>query len=204
MQNRKQVCGLVWEGIKRIWFWLWGHMFACFFYDKTYLKGEWFERRCRGLFAPGWRWVYHDGMARFFKGCNRGIPWPISEYTRVIGWENVKFDSDDLRNFQSIGVYVQAMDSSIVIGKGTWIASGVGIIASNHDIRNPDERQHGQPVILGEKCWIGMNAVILPGVSLGPHTVVGAGAVVTKSFPEGYCVIAGNPAKFIKAIEKVE
>ena len=49
-----------------------------------------------------------------------------------------------------------------------------------------------------------MNSMILPGVTLGSHTVVGAGSVVTKSFPEGYCVIAGNPAKKIKAIKKTE
>ena len=47
-----------------------------------------------------------------------------------------------------------------------------------------------------------MNSVILPGVVLGPHTVVAAGAVVTKSFEEGYCVIGGTPAKMIKKIEK--
>ena len=56
-------------------------------------------------------------------------------------------------------------------------------------------------VIIGEKCWIGMNCVVLPGVTLGDHTIVGAGAVVTKSFKDGYCVIAGNPAKKIKDIE---
>lgn len=45
-----------------------------------------------------------------------------------------------------------------------------------------------------------MNSLILPGVKLGDHTVVGGGSVVTKSFPDGYCVIAGNPAKKIKDI----
>lgn len=48
---------------------------------------------------------------------------------------------------------------------------------------------------------MGMNSMILPGVVLGPHTVVGAGSVVTKSFPNGYCVIAGVPAKLVKTID---
>jgi acetyltransferase-like isoleucine patch superfamily enzyme len=40
-----------------------------------------------------------------------------------------------------------------------------------------------------------MNSIILPGVELGPHTVVGAGAVVTHSFPKGHCVLVGVPAR---------
>jgi len=50
-------------------------------------------------------------------------------------------------------------------------------------------------VRIGEKCWIGMNSVILPGVTIGDNTVVGAGSVVIKSFPDGNCVIAGNRLK---------
>ena len=45
-----------------------------------------------------------------------------------------------------------------------------------------------------------MNSVLLPGVELGDHTVVGAGTIVTKGFPEGYCVLVGNPARKIKKI----
>ena len=47
-----------------------------------------------------------------------------------------------------------------------------------------------------------MNSVILPGVKLGTRTIVAAGSVVTKSFPEGYCVIAGSPAKIIRYLDK--
>lgn len=55
-------------------------------------------------------------------------------------------------------------------------------------------------MIIGENCWIDMNSVVLPGVMLGPRTTVGAGAVVTKSFPEGHSIIAGNPAHVVKEL----
>lgn len=47
-----------------------------------------------------------------------------------------------------------------------------------------------------------MNSVITAGVTLGPRTIVAAGAVVTKSFPDGFCVLAGVPAKIIKILDK--
>lgn len=54
-----------------------------------------------------------------------------------------------------------------------------------------------KPVIIGDKCWIGFNAIILKGVVLSEECVVGAGSVVTKSFEKG-AIIGGNPATLIK------
>ena len=76
------------------------------------------------------------------------------------------------------------------------------MITQNHDLDNLDQRSEPKDIVLGKNCWIGMNSVILPGVVLGEKTIVGAGSVVTKSFLEGYCVIAGNPAKKIKDLNK--
>ena len=59
-------------------------------------------------------------------------------------------------------------------------------------------------MVIGDECWIASNAVILPGVHLGKHTIVAAGAVVSKSFPEGWCVIGGIPAKVIKRLDPPE
>lgn len=54
---------------------------------------------------------------------------------------------------------------------------------------------------IGNDCFIGIRSIILPGVTLGDQTIVGAGSVVTKSFPEGHVVIAGNPAKVLCSFE---
>jgi len=98
------------------------------------------------------------------------------------------------------GVYIQNFEH-IHIGKNVFIGPGVAIIARNHKIEDPSDKGEWKDVTIEDNCWIGANAVILPGVHLGPHTIVGAGAVVTKSFPKGYCVVVGNPAKKIKDIK---
>ena len=54
------------------------------------------------------------------------------------------------------------------------------------------------PIRIGRNCWIGMGALILPGVQIGDGVVVGAGAVVVRDV-EDYAVVVGNPAKTIKS-----
>jgi len=151
----------------------------------------------------GWEWIYKCFIWQKIKRVNRHVPWPVSFQIRIACPENITFHPDDLNNFMTIGNYFQAANAKLSIGRGTYIAPNVGIITENHDLSDPDIRAGGKDIIIGKKCWIGMNAVILPGVELGDHTVVGAGAIVTKSFPKGHCVIAGNPARLIKIIEKL-
>jgi acetyltransferase-like isoleucine patch superfamily enzyme len=88
--------------------------------------------------------------------------------------------------------------NGISIGRRSFFASGLTLISANHD---PHDLIAGDPVLaspitIGEDCWIGANVTILPGVSLGDSVIVGAGSVVTKSFPSR-SVIAGNPARII-------
>ncbi len=183
-----------------LYYYVLGHIVAwCSRYQAKYRHGRWFTGRCGGVNAPGWRWIVKDFFNCRRLDVNTDIPWPVSARQTVLHPENITFDPDDLNNFQSPGCYIQAI-GPIAIGRGTYIAPNVGLITSNHNLANPDEHAPPQPIILGEQCWIGMNSMILPGVELGPHTVVGAGAVVTKSFPEGFCVIAGNPARLIKKV----
>lgn len=88
----------------------------------------------------------------------------------------------------------------ITIGRNAVIARTVQFITSNHNLQNPTLHDKAYPINIGSNCWLGANVIILPNITLGNHTIVGAGSVVTKSFPNGYCVIAGNPAKKIKNI----
>lgn len=132
-------------------------------------------------------------------GFNRKAYWP-AHFTSVISRvNNIKIGIGTAPGL-SPGCYIQG-SGSIEIGDYTIIGPNVGIISSNHNILNHREYIRGK-VKIGKYCWIGMNAVILPDVELGDHTIVGASAVVTKSFPEGYCVLTGIPAKVLKTINK--
>lgn len=98
------------------------------------------------------------------------------------------------------GAYIQGA-GGVYIGDFVRFGPNVGILSSNHDLYNRDSYTT-KPIRIGDYCWVGMNALIMAGVELGPSTIVGGGSVVTRSFPDGYCVIAGNPAKVIKYLEK--
>lgn len=168
------------------------------FYKRKYLKGKWFERSYKGFI-----WAFQGIFWQKMCGFNRHIPWPVSPFITISNGKNIIFDPDDLNNFQGSGVYFQNFNGKIFVGKGTYIANNVGIITSNHDIYSLDNHMPGKDIKIGDKCWIGMNSVVLPGVTLGTNTIVGAGSVVTKSFLEGHCIIAGNPAKIIRRLEDV-
>ena len=76
--------------------------------------------------------------------------------------------------------------------------------ALNHNFEDATQRIDEQgvgtkPVVIGDDVWIGANAVILPGVTIGRHCVVAAGAVVTKDVPDN-SVVAGVPAKILKQL----
>lgn len=169
--------------------------FFSLFYDRKYLRGRWFEQTYKGFV-----WAARGVFWQKICGANRHIPWPVSPFIEISNGRNIIFDPDDLNNFQGKGNYFQNFNGKIYIGKGTYIAMNVGIITSNHDVNNLDEHFPGQDVKIGTSCWLGMNSIILPGVILGEKTVVGAGSVVTKSFPEGHCIIVGNPAKLLRKI----
>jgi len=125
--------------------------------------------------------------------------WPMHFTSTVTGVKNIKIGIGTAPGL-SPGCYIQG-GGKIYIGDYTIVAPNVGIISANHELT--DHRKHKEGTVeIGSYCWIGMNAVILPDVVLGDYTMVAAGAMVTKSFEEGYCVIGGNPARVIKHLNK--
>jgi acetyltransferase-like isoleucine patch superfamily enzyme len=98
----------------------------------------------------------------------------------VLNPNRVHFHPDDMQNFWSTGIYFQASpDAWIRLGRGCYIGPNVGLITSNHVPGQPQQRRPSRDVELGERCWIGMNSVLLPGCRLTDGTTVGAGTVVT-------------------------
>ncbi|MCX8534230.1 sugar O-acetyltransferase [Chryseobacterium luquanense] len=88
----------------------------------------------------------------------------------------------------------------ITIEDDVLIGPKVSLITENHPL-NPKDRKGliGKPILIKKNVWIGANATILPGVTIGENSVVAAGAVVSKDVPNN-TVVGGVPAKFIKTI----
>jgi len=134
---------------------------------------------------------------------NSETPWPVHWSSVVSFPKNIRLDPPTANLGAMPGCYIQAING-IQVGKNTIVGPGVKIISGNHNIYNFKKYDPDDPIMIGNNCWIGANAVILPGVKLADHTIVAAGAVVTKSILEGDCIVAGIPAKVIKKIERYQ
>lgn len=104
------------------------------------------------------------------------------------------------------GVYVHAQ-KEITIGNNCVIASGVNIIDSNgHVVLSSNRtvgRDEAKPIIIGNNVWIGVNSIVLKGVSIGDNSVVSAGSVVCGGDYPKNSLIQGNPGKVV-GILKIE
>ena len=93
-------------------------------------------------------------------------------------------------------------DTHIYVGDYTMFGPHVTVATAGHPIL-PELRekqyQYNMPVRIGRNCWIGAGAIILPGVTIGDDTVVGAGSVVPRDLPEGV-VAVGNPCRVLRPV----
>ena len=92
----------------------------------------------------------------------------------------------------------------ITIGEGTLLGHNVVLATLNHEM-DPEHRKdlHPAPIAIGKHVWIGANATVCPGVTIGDGAVVAAGAVVRRDVPAD-TVVGGVPAKFIKRIDHAQ
>lgn len=93
-------------------------------------------------------------------------------------------------------------DTHIYIGSNTMIGPNVTIATAGHPIL-PELReqayQFNAPVHIGKNCWLGAGVIVLPGITIGDNSVIGAGSVVTKDIPENV-VAVGNPCRVLREI----
>jgi len=89
------------------------------------------------------------------------------------------------------------------VGNDLMLGPGVVMISYNHEYSDTTKPMRVQgvsmsrPITIGDDVWIGMRAMIMPGVAIGSHSIVAAGSVVTRDVPE-WSIVGGNPAKIIK------
>ena len=93
-------------------------------------------------------------------------------------------------------------DTHIYIGDCTMLGPNVVIATAGHPI-DPELRakglQYNMPVHIGKNCWLGAGVIVMPGVTIGDNTVIGAGSVVTRDIPSGV-VAVGNPCKVMREV----
>lgn len=95
-------------------------------------------------------------------------------------------------------------DTHIYVGDYTMFGPNVVLATAGHPIQ-PELReqvyQYNMPIHIGRNCWLGAGVLVMPGVTIGDNTVIGAGSVVTKDIPSGVIAV-GNPCRVLREINE--
>lgn len=148
------------------------------------------------LFGPFFEWIRYVNCKGIFKKCGKKVN--IGTGARFGNGKNI-----EIGDYSGIGMYC-TVPSDVKIGNYVMMAPHVTILNSKHNFDRVDIPMIKQgstrlttPTI-EDDVWIGTHSIILPNVILKKGTIVAAGSVVTKTFPE-YSIIGGNPARLIKS-----
>ncbi|WP_087116939.1 sugar O-acetyltransferase [Corynebacterium urinipleomorphum] len=94
--------------------------------------------------------------------------------------------------------------AEVTVGANTLFGPGCQLITVEHPVNDAQARadgwERGRPVTIGDNCWFGAGAMVMPGVTVGDNCVVAAGAVVTKDVPDN-SLVGGVPAKLIRSLD---
>lgn len=116
------------------------------------------------------------------------------------GGHHVHFGDNVYANFN----LTMVDDTHIYVGDCTMFGPNVTVATAGHPI-DPELRakayQYNMPVRIGKNCWLGAGVIVLPGVTIGDNTVIGAGSVVTKDIPSNV-VAVGNPCRVLRPISE--
>lgn len=96
-----------------------------------------------------------------------------------------------------VGRITMHLHAKITIGNNVVINDGALLLTASHKIDSPQWEMFAKPITLEDYAWVATNAVILPGVTIGKGSVVGAGSVVSKDV-QPYTIVTGNPAQLIE------
>ena len=116
------------------------------------------------------------------------------------GGKHVHFGKCVYANFN----FTAVDDTHIYVGDYTMFGPNVILATAGHPILpklRTQAYQYNMPVHIGKNCWLGAGVIVLPGVTIGDNTVIGAGSVVTKDIPSNV-VAVGNPCRVLREINE--
>lgn len=117
-------------------------------------------------------------------------------------WCDYGYNIEVGENFYANHNLVILDGAQVQFGDNVYIGPNCSFYTAGHplDVKQRNEGlEYAHPITLGDNVWLGGNVVVLPGVSIGNNTVIGAGSVVTKNIPENV-VAVGSPCKVVKSI----
>jgi len=153
---------------------------------------SWFYPRAKGIpTSHQLYFFFHQKVLRK----HGNIPWPAHRLSRILYWKNITTGNRCAPGMNAF-CYIQARNG-IILGNNVRIGPGVGLISAGHDLDDYDQHTETKPIRIGNNVWIGMNSVVLPGISIGNNVAIGAGSIVTSDIPSN-SVAVGNPCKVIK------
>lgn len=141
--------------------------------------------------------TFKTKIANSLLGSNLGANVVVLDGVKILNWSNLSISD---YSYISNNVTIRAQ-GKIQIGRGVIV--GPEAFISNGDHSLADLTPSSAPIIIGDGVYIGARAMILGGVTIGDHAVIGAGAIVTKDIP-ACAVCVGIPAKVVKYREKPE